>query len=303
MTITATTAPVPPRVLANSDPALRRAWHPVARSSEVGPEPGTVRLLGDDWALVRGPDGLVASAGRCPPQPSDPPPAGLTERHGVVWLAPGEPVTALIEVPELVDPTFLVGDLPMIEAAVGAGLMVDNFLDVAHFPFVHAATIGTEDAEEVGALSVTREGLGMTVVSEQLFPNHEDPAVATGARPLLQHRRATYTYRAPFSLRLRLDYIEAGGANVITFFVQPVDEGNCRLYTSVARNDLDGDEARLGDALAFEATVLAEDLALQERYVDKVLPLDLTAEVHIKADRMTIELRRILTDLVTAAAA
>ena len=27
--------------------------------------------------------------------------------------------------------------------------MIDNFLDMAHFPFVHAATIGTADALEV----------------------------------------------------------------------------------------------------------------------------------------------------------
>jgi hypothetical protein len=33
------------------------------------------------------------------------------------------------------------------------------------------------------------------------------------------------------------------------------------------------------------------------------LPLDLTTEVHVKADRMTIELRRILGDLVAAASA
>jgi vanillate O-demethylase monooxygenase subunit len=97
---------------------------------------------------------------------------------------------------------------------------------------------------------------------------------------------------------LRIDYVEAGGTNVLEFYVQPEDDDHCRIYSSVHRNDLDGDELRLAECLAFERKVVDEDLALQERYRDLSLPLDLTAEVHVKADRMTVELRRILFDLV-----
>jgi hypothetical protein len=53
--------------------------------------------------------------------------------------------------------------------------------------------------------------------------------------------------------------------------------------------------------VAYEAKILDEDLALQEQYRDRRFPLDLTEEVHIKADRATIELRRILADFVDAA--
>jgi hypothetical protein len=66
----------------------------------------------------------------------------------------------------------------------------------------------------------------------------------------------------------------------------------------VHRNDLDGDEHRMAECVAFERKIIDEDLALQERYVDRRLPLDLSTEVHVKADRMTVELRRILADLV-----
>ncbi|MDQ1508603.1 MAG: hypothetical protein QOG50_447, partial [Actinomycetota bacterium] len=41
------------RMLSNADPALRRAWHPVARSNEVASAPIRARLLGEDWMLVR----------------------------------------------------------------------------------------------------------------------------------------------------------------------------------------------------------------------------------------------------------
>jgi phenylpropionate dioxygenase-like ring-hydroxylating dioxygenase large terminal subunit len=225
-------------------------------------------------------------------------PAGLAERHGMVFLAPDEPLTDLLEIPEADDPTFVHGALEPITARVGAGLMIDNFLDMAHFPFVHAATIGTPESTKF-ELAVEREGFGMTATSRHPFPNREDPGVAAGIRPLIQERVLEYRYRAPFSVCLRIDYAEAGGTNVLDFFVQPQDDDSCRIYTTVHRNDLDGDADRLAECIAFERKIVDEDLGLQERYRDKRIPLDLTAEVHVKADRVTIELRRILAELVT----
>ncbi len=261
-------------MLANTDPALRQAWHAVARSVEVTDTPRTTTLLGVDWVQVCLPDGNGGSApaafvdrcphrlaplsagtvdgpflrcgyhgwcfdaaGSCreipalgesehvPPRAVATVPAGLEERHGMVFLAPEPPLTELLDVPEADDPAFVHGALDPISANVGAGLMIDNFLDMAHFPFVHAATIGTPESATFD-FGVGRQGYGMNVHSRHPFPNREDPGVAEGVRPLLQ-----------------------------------------------------------------------------ERYRDRRLPLDLTREVHVKADRMTIELRRILGELVAAAEA
>lgn len=335
------------RMLANADPALRRAWHPVARSNEVTTTPRRTRLLGDDWVIVRLPEPsgsttLAAFLDRCPhrfaplsagivdgsslrcgyhgwcfdatgacreiPALGDrehiPPravatvPAALAERHGMVFLSPEPPLTELLDIPEADDTAFVHGALEPIRARVGAGLMIDNFCDMAHFPFVHAATIGTPESTTFG-LAVEREGLGMRVHSRHPFPNREDPGVAAGIRPLVQQRALEYRYRAPYSICLRIDYVEAGGTNVLDFYVQPEDDETCRIYTTVHRNDIGDDEARLAECIAFERKILDEDLALQERYRDRRLPLDVTAEVHVKADRMTVELRRILADLVT----
>ena len=335
-------------MLSNTDPALRRAWHPVARSNEVTTVPRPTRLLGDDWVVVRLPDGsggstLAAFGDRCPhrlaplsagsvdgsylrcgyhgwcfdatgacreipalgPTEHLPPravasvPAGLAERNGMVFIAPEAPVTQLLDIPEAVDPTFVHGALEPVTARVGAGLMIDNFCDMAHFPFVHAATIGTPESSTF-ELTVEREGLGMKAHSRHPFPNREDPGVAAGLRPLLQERILEYRYRAPFSICLRIDYVEAGGTNVLDFYVQPEADEQCRIYTTVHRNDLDGDESRMAECVAFERKILDEDLGLQEQYRDRRLPLDLTTEVHVKADRMTIELRRILAELVTS---
>ena len=235
-----------------------------------------------------------------PPRAAATKPAAVAERNGMVFLAPEAPITDLLDVPEAVDPGFTHGALEPIRARVGAGLMIDNFLDMAHFPFVHAATIGTREAETF-EFAVDREGLGMRVHAQHPFPHREDPGVAAGIRPLIQTRALEYRYRAPFSICLRIDYIEAGGTNVLDFYVQPEDDDQCLIYTTVHRDDLEGDPHGMAEAVAFERKIIDEDLALQERYVDRRLPLDLTAEVHVKADRMTIEMRRILGDFVARA--
>jgi hypothetical protein len=54
------------RWLTNTDPALRKCWHPVAAAAEVGETPMQITLLGQDWVLVRINGELVVMEDRCP---------------------------------------------------------------------------------------------------------------------------------------------------------------------------------------------------------------------------------------------
>ena len=245
--------------------------------------------------------------------------AGVAERHGMVFLRPlapepGHPGTeelaalaALPDVEEAHDPAFMAGDLPVLRARASAGLLADNFLDMAHFPFVHAATFGAEDPV-VAPMTVERAASGafgrwsFTSVSEHPFLHREDPGVADGVRPLVQRRRVTYRVHAPFHLVLRLDFLDAGGTNVIGFFLQPETEDRTRIYSTLWRDDVGHDPERMRSAVDFELKVVEEDLAVQEAYDVLSLPLDPAAEVHTRADRTTLELRRMLAELVDAAA-
>jgi phenylpropionate dioxygenase-like ring-hydroxylating dioxygenase large terminal subunit len=235
-----------------------------------------------------------------PPAAQLNPAAAVTEAHGIVFLAPEPPLAPLGTIPEADDEAFMEGLLPTLRARGSAGLLADNFLDIAHFPFVHTGTFGTDEAAEVVPFSVARDDWSFTVAYEHLFAHREDRGVAAGLRPLVQRRRLTYRLSAPFHLRLRIDFVDAGGSNVIGFFIQPETDETCRLFTTLWRDDLDGDEARMAAAVAFELEVLREDLHIQESYHELTLPLDPTAEVHTRADRATLELRRVLGDLVAA---
>jgi phenylpropionate dioxygenase-like ring-hydroxylating dioxygenase large terminal subunit len=309
-----TAAPVPPRpseppvpeaapapaepsgpVFGNLDPSLEHAWHPVALSRELRPGGWLqIRLLGRNWMLRR--DGHDLSA--------DPPAFAARERFGVLWLAPAEPADTLLDVPEATDRHFVPGWLPPMRSPRPAGPLADNFLDVAHFPFLHAATSGAADRIEVPPYEVTPEPGGFSSVQEQWFENPTDPEVALGGRPLRQRRRATYDYRAPFQLRLRLEFLDSGAATTILFLLQPEDVDSTRMYTCLYLSAGHGrrlpSPAAVAAEVDFERRVLAEDLQLQRQMVGEGLPLDIRDELHVRSDRLGVALRRALCDFSMA---
>jgi phenylpropionate dioxygenase-like ring-hydroxylating dioxygenase large terminal subunit len=283
--------PTPPGpVFGNLHPALQHAWHPVALAGELADGGyAQVRLLGRTWTVHR--HGAAVDV--------DPPAWGVTERHGVIWIAPLEPRDALIEVPETADARFTAAWLPPARSMSPAGPLADNFLDVAHFPFVHAGTFGAAD-EEVPAYDVTAEPGGFSSVQELRFDNPGDPGVARGERPLRRRRRATYRYRAPFQLLLRLEELDAGAVKTILFLLQPEDAGSTRIYTCLLMHGVGGQGVIPPDVIAaevaFEEAVLAEDLAQQAGMQSTGLPLLLRDELHVRADRLGVVLRRALAD-------
>jgi len=94
----------------------------------------------------------------------------------MVFVAPEEPIAPLGAIPEADDSSFMVGELPTLRARASAGLLADNFLDVAHFPFVHAGTFGAEEAAEVPPYAVERDDWSFTMSYEHAFAHREDPA-------------------------------------------------------------------------------------------------------------------------------
>ncbi len=281
-------------VFDNLDPSLDRAWHPVALSSELRPGGWLqVRLLGRTWLLRREGATLVV----------DPPAHGVHERVGLIWLAPEVPADVLLEVPESRDRRFVAGWMVPVRSPGPAGPLADTFLDATHGPFVHPSTSGA-DAAEVAEYEVTTEPGGFTSVQEQECDNPLDPEVATGRRPLRQRRRTTYTYRAPFQLHLRQEFLDSGATTTLLYLLQPEDVDSTRIYVCLLLSDGPGQPlptpARVADQLALQKRVLEEDVHSQARLALDGLPLDRRDEVHVPADRRGIALREALCDFVSA---
>jgi phenylpropionate dioxygenase-like ring-hydroxylating dioxygenase large terminal subunit len=183
-----------------------------------------------------------------------------------------------------------------------AAILIDNCLDEAHLPFVHSATIGGAGPEPIPRADVARQGLSFTAVREHTFTNLTDPEVRDGSRPAVQRRRMTYRYQAPLAATLLLEYLDAEGWQFLTFVVTPEDERTCRVYQSVTGPGLT-DPEQADNAAKYEMTIFEEDLDLQRRALSGLeFPLDPAAELHTRADRVSVEFRRVLASAVNDAA-
>ena len=284
--------------------------HRRARLSAGTVTDGTLQCTYHGWRF--GSDGrcvdipALGDAGQIPARAALHRPADVTERDGLVWLAPLPPRAPL---PELVPAAPLEGDgvatvrLPVLRVEANAAMLIDNFLDEAHLPFVHAATIGGAGPETIPRADVVRQSLSFTAVREHTFTNLKDPGVVDGSRPAIQRRRMTYRYQAPLTATLLLEYLDAEGWQFLTFVVTPEDERTCRVYQSVTGPGLT-DLEQAESAAKYEMSIFEEDLDLQRRALSGLeFPLDPAAELHTRADRIAVEFRRVLASAVATAAA
>src|SRR5262249_3571426 len=115
-----------------------------------------------------------------------------------------------------------------------------------------------------------------------------------------QRRRMTYRYQAPLTATLLLEFLDAGGWQFLTFTVTPEDAFACRVYQTVTGPGL-SDPEQADSAAKYEMSIFEEDLDLQERALSGLeFPLDPAAELHTRADRISVEFRRVLAAALRA---
>jgi phenylpropionate dioxygenase-like ring-hydroxylating dioxygenase large terminal subunit len=78
----------------------------------------------------------------------------------------------------------------------------------------------------------------------------------------------------------------------------PEDEGSTRVFKLITRDDIGDDAGKLETFIKEEDQILAEDLAILERYASALLPLDPRVEVNTRADRLSVAWRRLMADAV-----
>jgi len=212
--------------------------------------------------------------------------AQVAVRFGLVWLClADEPLDDILDdvaYRDAINDVFVAGPFT---TRVSAGTLTDNFLDAAHFPFLHAATFGGQD-DGRPALSVTRTGWRLQQLDQQMVDGaHLDGAVLSGA---------VYEVGVPFSVLLRL--VRPDGSDYIWSFACPADD-DTSIWFMVHAYPLGGDAEQIAGARDLQIAVGLEDLAILERMEDPTVPLDVRAEVHTKADLGCLEYRRMLIDL------
>ena len=188
-----------------------------------------------------------------------------------------------------------------IAGRFGAAQLIDNQIDFSHFAFIHRTTFGVAAEPATPRYDIERDDWGFRLEAEVPIVAANDPEALAGRRPLRQHRAMRYRYVAPFFVEIELSYPMSGGSMVVTFFAQPERPEHARMYVSLAFSHPDGfTEEQLQERVAFERRVIAEDLALQASFDELDLPLASDAECHVRADRASLEYRRILAALFRA---
>ena len=204
---------------------------------------------------------------------------------GMIWVCLGEPTADIPHFAEWDDPRFrkiLCG--PYRFEAAGPR-MVENFLDVAHFPFVHEHILGTPERPEIPDYEVVTDEHGVTASNIRVYQPNPDGTGVPGW--------VTYTYQVhrPLVAYFRK---EAAQAFAILLMVTPVEEVRSLMWMWMVMTHGEGTEESLR---AFQDEIALQDLPIVESQRPELLPLDLQTELHLRSDKTSIAYRKWLNSL------
>ena len=272
--------------MVSQDQALFGDWHVVARASDVRHDrPFRIRLLQQDIDLWREAGNKVV--GRATENRH---PVSSEERYGLVWVCLGNPRRKPIQFPEFGDERYqrvLCG--PYGVRASGPRI-IENFLDGAHLPFVHTGILGQEPFVEVLDYDVAPGPDGDGPFTENCMFWQPKPTVVAASA---SHVRYTYRVLRPFSAVLT-KVPEAGGHGLSIFItVQPVEPEYSVVWILYAVMDHAKSDVELR---ARQELVFMQDKPILENQRPILLPLDPTAELSVRCDRLSLAYRRYLKE-------
>jgi vanillate O-demethylase monooxygenase subunit len=193
----------------------------------------------------------------------------VRERYGMVWvrLDPDE-LAPLPDVPEFEDPrwTYLVAD-PM-DFRAGFRREIENFLDMTHFAFAHATTLGVAADSVVPPFQVTEHDDGFLM--DAPFPALASPEVQPG-KLQQAHRRRQRCWLPNFTT-IRQSFGD-GDERVLLHVPSPLTRTSCRVFWSLAISPGFKGPAP-ADQLRFAVGVLEEDRRMCEGQVPAEVPVN-----------------------------
>ncbi len=328
----------PTHLKLSENPIFRRFWYAVFFSSDITTEPRPRQVLGTKLVVWRAEPSAPVSVAldrcahrdaplskgwiagchlvcpyhgwewdregrtqRIPQFPTSPHPtrSGLTmvasqERYGMVWVClacetEGGPVTDIPPLAEYDDPRWRV--VPEREWSFDCTAMhlLENNFDPGHVAFVHRHTFGNPDKPELTETTVTRETYGVRTFGEVPVDSRPGEVGATV-------RSTVSKMYAPFHGILNITYPDGLG-HIMVKPITPIDDHSCFLLQTVLRTDSEA-ERPAADILAFDSLVEDEDKELLDALPDD-FPLAPHLNAHARADRNSLAIRRLWTDLIT----
>lgn len=261
--------------------AMIDQWYPVGLISRLLSDGQETLLMGETILVSRNGEGkaeVVTADGRA---------LRVTERYGHVWSSLGAPEKPLFDIPEAEQPGRRLVDVGVVRVRCSPLRAVENFLDIAHFPFVHTDILGSEPHTEVENYKVEiREDADEVWATRVKFYQPQAAKSASGGIT------TEYMYRVPAptcSVLYKTCPPKPGEWDVITLFVQPLTEELCDVWPWMALYD---DETPMTDLIHFQQMIFLQDRSILENQIPRRLPLDPGMEIPTRADLTSVAYRR-----------
>ena len=269
-----------------TDKASLDQWYVIETESAIPVGIMANRLLGVDLKVTKSADGdvTVHAADRAEPLP-------IRKRFGFVWTSLGTPAGEIFPVPEADEPDRRYVPCGVIAVRASGLRIVENFLDMAHFPFVHTDILGSEPHTEVMHYNaeIRRDVDEVWATNCQFF----QPQAALSATDGIMTQ---YIYRVmtPFTTLLyKTCPNSADRWDVICLFVQPLDPDRCRAHPVMYLID---DVSTTSALVQFQQLIFLQDRIILENQRPVLLPLEPRAEIPTRADATSIAYRRWLKE-------
>jgi phenylpropionate dioxygenase-like ring-hydroxylating dioxygenase large terminal subunit len=223
------------------------------------------------------------------------------EKYGLVWVQIAPAIGTVSDAGSGV-PTFAAEDVAHLrklncgpyDVATSAPRIVENFLDMAHFGFVHEGSLGTRSATAIDDYRVEATAHGLMAAQCRAWQPQSSLQATAPAQV-----EYTYEVTAPFSAVLT-KMPEAASVNApgyresIALFICPMGPEASRVWFRLAVADAGSPDSKLRD---FQHAIFMQDKPVLESQNPKLLPLDLRAELHTSADKASSAYRRHLKQL------
>ena len=272
-----------------SRPAEKAAldqWYCIEALQDIAVGSAASRLLGVDLVIRRdaASDIVATVAGDDRPLPT-------RQRYGYLWTTLGTPAIDLLPIPEAHETDRRLIVCGAISVKTSGLRIVENFLDMAHFPFVHTDILGAEPHTEVLQYTTEiRRNVDEVWATNCQFFQPQAALSATGGIT------TQYMYRVanPFATILYKTCPNAANRwDVICLFVQPLDPDRCRAHPVMFLID---DVSPLTELIHFQQLIFQQDRIILENQRPALLPLEPRAEIPTRADASSIAYRRWLKE-------
>lgn len=217
-----------------------------------------------------------------------------TERYGILWVClKNEPIHPLPEWPELEqkESEYERIDIPLESAwNASASRQTENFIDIAHHPFVHLETFGNPNETQIEehVIEKTTNGLKLHFRRNEMERGWHDPSSAG-------ERLTDYIYDLtfPFAKDLFTEGVEDGIKCHFYDIASPVSANRTEIFQINLTNNLFCSREEFSK---YQLVTNEEDRQYVEAQCPEEVPLDLRQEIHTPSDRFSIEYRRALVE-------